>query len=473
MGGVSPGEFRAALLLHAVTALTGAMIGLACSAWSRRANIALRSAYFLVIGWMIASALCMSSGLRAGNGAGVFAQIVDTICNFFAWTNPILAAVAVVEKNMMSGGTVPPPIFESTPWLWCIIFQLALSVALFGLSTRALRHPFEAQDEARKSTLQRTVTLPASLSAPQSTPLQGEAGKTQSPQATSTQTASDWIEVPGTTQLHFENPSLQREARGKFRMKAPPLWALILEGLLGLMVGYFYLITLRAALFTPRERETIWWVIAFTALFVVAMASAVMGASTFTRERESQTWNALRLSLLSSGEIINAKIGAILISFAVYSVLFWPLLLPCVRRDLLFTRSSTNGVSLWQATLCLGIVAAVAVTYSLWGMFWSWRCKRTVSAVAWTLGSLFFLLIFFPIFLATGLSRIITDGMWTKDAVWGFHPFIAMGYVAANEHPGSALSCIVFLLFVAALLRQHLLRCVSQTGEHGISDGPA
>jgi ABC-type transport system involved in multi-copper enzyme maturation permease subunit len=450
MGGVSPGDFLCALALHTITATTAATIGLACSAWSRRANIALRTAYVLVIAWLIGSAICL--GLSAApfprTKLTVINLWVQQLTTLFAWTNPIVAAVSIVEPNAWGSAALTLKILENAPWLVSVFFQIALCALLLLLSTPALRHPFEARDEANRSRLQKPLPLIAATSTSQSAH------------------ATEWLEIPGASQLTFSNPVLQREARGKFRMKAPPLWALIFEGLLALPVAYFYLLTFWTALSDRTSRETIWWVIAFIALFVIALSAAVMGAAAFTREREGQTWNALRLSLLSPDEVISAKLGAILLSFAVYSIPAWPLLLPCISPSWT-TRGvldSDSRIAISQVLATLGVVSATAFAYALWGMWWSWRCKRTVVAVGWTLGSLFFLLVFFPLFLDVALSRAI--GSNAHEWLWSLHPFASLAFVAGDEKYGHSFACVFCLTGAGFLLRWHLCRQLARSERH-------
>src|SRR5690606_32569433 len=136
-------------------------------------------------------------------------------------------------------------------------FQLLMSALLLALSTLALRRPFEARDETRLKNWQKPVDFAAPAPAKSTTPTPTEV--TPKPRA-------DWIEIPLAAQLKFANPVLQREARGKFRLKAPPLWILVFEILLALVVGYYYLLALWSAISNKHERETIWWVISFIGL---------------------------------------------------------------------------------------------------------------------------------------------------------------------------------------------------------------
>jgi len=260
--------------------------------------------------------------------------------------------------------------------------------------------------------------------------------------------AKEWWLIPFFSGLSFLNPVLQRETRSKFRMRQPPLWALIFEAGLALFVLYFYLRTLWGALFVPAEREVIWWILNFVGLTVVAMTAAVSGANAFTREREIKTWESLHLSLLSPREIVTAKLGAVIIGFAVFTLPFWPLLLPCVRPIWNNNISGNEGVSLLQALVCFALLVATGICYTLWGMFWSWRCRKTTAATGWTLGSLFFLLIFAPSFLAVAASP--SGGL--ENFLWSYHPFAAMAFAVEGKELDVGVATILWLLVISGVL---------------------
>jgi ABC-type transport system involved in multi-copper enzyme maturation permease subunit len=437
LGGVSPAEFLAATLLHVATAFFGAALGLACSAWARRANAALRSAYALSIGWLIASLISFWS-VAASSGGKWFTQFALTL---LGGSNPILAAASITDNDVWgTAATVSGwGIFGEAPWLISVVFQFVFGALLLWSATRALRRPFAEQYWMEAGRTKAQDGNDSTGSTPDLKP-----GR-ELPN-------SGWISIPIFSGLHFSNPVLQRETRAKFRMRQPPLAVLIFEGILALGVAYYYLMTLRDALFVPAQRELIWWIINFVGLTVVSAAAAVSGANAFTREREIRTWEALRQSLLSSTEILHAKLGATLIGMLVFSLPFWPLLLPCVRPDIAF-KNTLNGVNVVQAVLCAGIIAATAICYTLWGMVWSWRCRKTATAVGWSLGTLFFALVFVPLFIVVGLFQ---DGREMDNPIWLFHPFVALAFVTEENKWGISLGAIVFLLVAAGVLRAWL-----------------
>ncbi len=443
LGGVSPEEFLTATLLHVATAFFGAALGLACSAGARRANAALRSAYMLSIGWLIASVISFwSAGITSTGGWKWLLQFALTL---LGWSNPILATASIADSNLwgMASTISGWGIFGEAPWLISVVFQFVCGGLLLWNATRALRRPFAEQYWVKLDTKQSEAATAGS------TPNASDSVAESINTAKNRHAPSDWIFIPFFSGLHFSNPVLQRETRAKFRMRQPPIAVLVFEGLLALGVAYYYLMTLRDALFVPSQRELIWWIINFVGLTVIALSAVVSGAGAFSREREIRTWEALRQSLLSPAEILRAKLGATLIGMLVFSLPFWPLLLPCVRPDASF-KSTLDGVNLVQAVLCAGIIAAAAVCYTLWGMVWSWRCRKTAAAVGWSLGTLFLALVFTPMFVVAGLVQGGNGGL--DDPIWFFHPFVALAFSAEERKLSVTLGAIVFLLVAAGVL---------------------
>lgn len=225
------------------------------------------------------------------------------------------------------------------------------------------------------------------------------------------------------TRLRFANPVLDREVRSKFRMRQPPLAVIVAEAMLGVLVGGFYLQTLFWALFEPRHRTTIWWGLVFTGLIVTMMAAAVMGGNGFSRERESGTWEGLRLSLLSADEILRGKVVASLLTCALFSLPVWPLLLPCVRWTPSDGLAWRDQVWPFQVVACLLVWGATALSFTLVGLLVGLKQTRSSRASGQTLGLLGALLVALPVL----------------DALWGRMDF---GWLAALHPIAAAVSSL-------------------------------
>jgi len=418
LGGVSPAEFCQSLALSLVTATTCATIGIACSAWSRRGGTALRVTFVCILTWGILSAIAYNWGFNSSTIQRILLGILGA-------TNPVSASFSIFDARLT--GAMPAslaPYFFNTPlWLVNIALQLVAIALMLPLATRALRRPFG--DE-------RWIEM-------KSTP---EKGRTFSK-------TNVW-ELPLMLPLRFENPVLLRELRGKFRMRVVPPWILIFEGVLGLAVAGFYLWALRTAWTQPDSRGTIWWVLAFIGLLIVMIASAMMGASGVSREREAGTWQGLVLSLLTEREILRGKIGAPLLACALFSLPLWPLLSICIHDG----RKFETGASPLQVLLTFGILAATAWCYTALGLFFSSLCARSAVASGWTLAAM----LIFNLLLPMTLGGYRTDDTLVLSA----HPFLALVRVLSlhdnasrtiwmGENLVRALGCIVVLVVLGCV----------------------
>lgn len=404
--GIAPSDVLQVALAGLLTASTAASIGLFCSAWSRRANIAMRSAYTFTFLWIVGSLNAWTLATR-GELFLVPARItipawLEAPFVWFGLSNPLLVGALQWLPSVQSSTS-----FSNAAWtldapvlFFNAAFQVLLSTALLALSAGAVRKPF-----AERPWIERRPK--PNQSTPQST-LEPVAAKP----------ASDgWWEIPVGTWFRFRNPVLAREFRGKFRMRQVPLAVIVSEVLLAMGVLYFYLQALWWALFDPPTRPMIWWALSFFGLLVVMTASAIMGASAFSREREAGTWEAMRLSLLTPGEILTGKSGAALWACGLFSVPFWPVLAPCLRPSL----APQQGVSLHAVAATLAVLCSTMWCYNAWGMLLSWRCTKTSSATLWTMGSIFAVDIFVPV--AAGL--ITPRSFPTASNVW-VNPSLAL-----------------------------------------------
>jgi hypothetical protein len=271
--------------------------------------------------------------------------------------------------------------------------------------------------------------------------------------------------------LRFDNPVLQHEVRGKFRMRQPPAWLVAFEVLLGAGVLYLYLHALWWALFDPSLRQVIWWVVSFIGLVVVMIAAAVMGAGAFSREREIGTWEALNLSLLTPHQIIQGKLVAPLMACLVYSAPVWPLLIASMlpfgtarspdEWDL-SPWDTHSSISLFQAAGTIVVVAITAWCYTLWGMFWSLRCRATAASVGWTLGTLFMLLVVVQTLLLGALLWSVRELRFLADVT--YNPLAALGLVAATvpQQPAPIFKLLSFLVILS--LTGVILLCLLHHG---------
>ncbi|MDF2441305.1 MAG: type transport system permease protein [Abditibacteriota bacterium] len=419
LSGITPHHMCSLALAGVLVTTTSASIGLFCSAWSWRANIAMRSAYGLTFAWIIGSlnawTLATQSQLFLVPARVTIPAWLETPLVLFGLSNPLItSALQWLPSTQMATRASNAAWVLDVPLFWFnAAFQILLSMSLLVLAAGAVRKPFTERFwiEPRLKARQRR---------PQSTLKQGISNVRDNADAIAAvdkDKNSGWWEIPVGALFRFHNPVLAREFGGKFRMRQVPMAVIVAEVLLAMVVLFFYLQALWWALFDPPTRPMIWWALSFFGLIVVMTASAIMGASAFSREREAGTWEAIRLSLLSPREIIAGKSGALLWACALFAVPFWPVLAACLHPSL----APQRGVSLHAVAATAAILGATAWCYSAWGMLLSWRCAKTSSATLWAMGSLVAADIFVPL-----VAGAIAPRSWVAATNIWYNPSLAL-----------------------------------------------
>jgi len=386
MGGVSPAEFGAVLLLQVGTATSGAALGLCCSAWCRRSGAAIGLAFGLMLAFLMASALAFVFALSPFKWwSGMF--VVAGLCN------PIIAVFAVTDQNFAGSMSGALPFFWTWPaWIVCVLAQGVLCVGLLWSAARGVRKPLPETEPVAD-------TKPTSAAPP------------------------TWIEVPFLARLRFSNPMLQREAQRRLRWRRPArkITRAIIFGVLALAVFYRWMLFLATQ--STQGRAIMFLIGASLGLLALITASSALGATSFAREKETRTWQSLQLSFLTPREIISGKLWPVLLQGWALAALFWLALLPTV--DSLVRQGPFSQHVAFTQWLALGAIYALSVwCYTCWGMWVSWRCGRVWVAIAATIASLVFVLVFVPIFLFL-INPSASDGL-IRFLFRFWHPFFTL-----------------------------------------------
>ncbi len=384
LGGLGIQALGVTLAFQVLLLATGAAIGLACSAWSHRAHLALRSAYGLVILWILGSGVAafLSGGTILGGWPGGNAP--PFYVDFIGRTNPFLGAYDLIVP-----GGLEDRWFGSALSLW-IILIFCLWAAMQGVRRPLTQAPFIGAKNATK-TGERAAKKPVD---------------------------SSHFEMPLVGALRFSNPVLGREVRSKFRLRQPPLVVIIVEIGLALAVAYFYVWTIWTALTDTGSREIIFAGVTVTGFVVTLISCAVMGANGFAREFESGTWEGVRLSLLRPGAIVAGKFWGIALACALFSLPVWPLLLPCVGWSL--TRIGySDAISVTQFFAVGFIWVGCVIATTMWGLWMGLRTRKSSSATGATLGTITAWLIGVPSVLFTFGSQ--SAEKWAA----ALNPFVA------------------------------------------------
>ena len=388
LGGQSIGTLGVTLGFQLLLAGAGVAIGLGCSAWARRAHLALRSAYGLVILWILGSG--GAAYLAGDSHLGVL--LPKYVAPFYlVWlghTNPLLGAYDLIMPGAVGNY-----------WVGATFTLLGILVLAAWSATRALRKPL--------------------VEAPFIADTQAAAARKKRAQGAG---VPDHFAVPIVGALHFSNPVLGREVRSKFRMRQPPLGVIVVEIVLALAVAYFYALTLWTAFRDPSSRPVIFWGVAITGLIVTLISCAIMGANGFAREHEGGTWENLQLSMLRPREIVRGKAVGIALTCLLFSIPIWPLLLPCIAWSepwQNFAARATIAVSQLGALILVWLGCIWATT--LWGLWLGRRARVTSAASGAALGTGALWLIGLPVVL------FVSDvGRASEMFAW-LHPFGALG----------------------------------------------
>lgn len=396
MRGISPAEVGQAFLLVAWASITGTAIGLWFSARAHRPTnalfsalgvITLFSAYSAYIGWDTGAGMSVAFG-RLDNHQWLY--LFHPTALFITLTNPNFRWPVTTGEALL--------VFS------CAHF--AFDAALLWSATRNV-----ARNLAPASWGQNSILVDKLRARQAATP----------PRSKAAQRASGALltDIPLDRLVHFSDPLLAREVKARFRLRRAGFWLSMVRGLLFLAVLSVWLFGV-ASLFDKQAREDVVSAILTILLYGGALVLAVLSATSWTRERESGTWESLKMSLLSPREIIRAKWLSPLVSFAYYAAPLW-ILLPF---GALFIRFDSFIVGVAIALVWLGLSVAL-------GLLVSWRVRNGTASIAWTVGILAALLIGTPILDdIVGASATLTQ--------WKFGEIVGQGSYAFSPYNGDA-----------------------------------
>ena len=110
--------------------------------------------------------------------------------------------------------------------------------------------------------------------------------------------------------LISDNPVLEREVRGRLRLKRKGgqgvnLW---IVRAIGLIAAYYYVRGLLAVWHgTQQDARDFWPLLVYGALVLIVLLAPALSATAITQEREQQTWENLTTTQLSAWEVLLGK----------------------------------------------------------------------------------------------------------------------------------------------------------------------
>lgn len=388
LGGVSPGEIGLAALIIGMAALFGACLGLWCSARAYRSASALGTVFALIAIWSGVVFMQMNAVAPwRGYNPASFALV-------FSHPAPLLQFLLAPEAVTRFGA----PLMDRGETLrYGLLLQTMLSLLLLWSAIRVASKPLP--DRRWSEGNMRIRAWQAKL----------EATRKRRREQRERQKAQEMVagallyEFPVEKFVRFKDPLLSREVRGHFRVRQSGLGTKLLRFGVFLAGAGFWIIVVFNAL-DKILRHTAGPMLLNGLLTFGILAVAVMASTSLVRERESGTWEGLRLSLLTTPNLIRSKWLSPLITFAYWSAPLWLLLPLCLNWG------GKAGLPWPWLALAVLILLASLGTVSAWGLWISRRAPHSAAATSWTLASLLFILAGIPALDSmVHLSRKVTD----------------------------------------------------------------
>ena len=397
MRGISPAEIGEAFLLVAWASVSGTALGLWFSARAHRPTGALFSALGAIA--LFSLVVFISNSLIWSLGFGVVGPLQWR--HWLGLFHPTALFMALADPNtgwpLEIGDALL--IFSSAHFVFC-------AVLLWG-ATRGVARNLAPASWGQNSILVDKLRARQVAKPPKSKAAQRASGALLT-------------DIPLDSLVHFADPLLAREVKARFRLRRAGFGLSMVRGALLLLVLSIWIFGV-ASLCDKQARTGTAPAILAVLLYGGALVLAVLSATSWTRERESGTWESLKLSLLSPREILRAKWLSPLVSFAYYSAPLW-ILLPV---GAFFVRLDALVVGVFLVVVWLSLSVAL-------GLLVSWRVKNGAASIAWTIGILATLLIGAPALdQMVGASETITE--------WKFGAIAGQGDYAFDPYGGNAV----------------------------------
>lgn len=176
--------------------------------------------------------------------------------------------------------------------------------------------------------------------------------------------------------IFTDNPVLEREVRGRLRLKrkngaAANLW---IARLIGAIAAYYYVRGMIGVWRGPlQDARDLWPLLVYGALVLIVLLSPALSSTAITQEREQQTWEILATTQLSAWEVLGGKwLGRQMIPWLLLVILLPFMVVAAARAQIGFLELPTVLLFLLLTIAC----------YSALGLVCSFQAKRTMTATA-------------------------------------------------------------------------------------------
>ncbi|BCM89657.1 hypothetical protein IAD21_01504 [Abditibacteriota bacterium] len=384
-GGVSPGEIGRAWIVVASAAWCGVGLGLMLSSSAGRPSGALFSAVALLCGWSLAAYLGMSEAFNPWGFLSLGPPSTKSLAQAMYWSHPVIVITNLCEPTIVR----PSSYFgvRVTGTLWPLsrmlpICSLAwLCVGAIGLAKarRDVTRAFAPAGWAGRN------PIIESLKRNRQQRIEAERQR-----ASAKVGGALLADLPFDRLIRFKNPLLNREVKSRFRLRraSTPLWIGRAGVFLFAVVGWTIAITMVFdGVGRPGGALVVMWMEWVLGVALVG----TFAASSFAREREAGTWEGVRLSLLSNGQIARTKWASPLVAFALLTFPLWLLLFAFAPIG------DWSGVP-FRVLLSGGLAVAASLSFvSALAVWISLRARNTTTATCWTLGTLLALFCIAPV----------------------------------------------------------------------------
>ena len=361
MGGVSVAEVAGAIAIATGAAILGTSIGLWFSARSHRPTSALFGSLLAVVLvsvgvylWITNSLFWSARAFAALNWDALWPALLHPSALFWALSDPAPKWSFSPLQMVVGAGA-----------FWLLISGILLELAARGVNRTLPVAAWQGRARWVEKLRQKQTAAPQSKRS-------GRAGN------------SLLADLPLDRFVKFSDPLLAREVKSRFRLRRAGVWLSLVRG--ALFVGAISVWLFEVFwLFDAPSRDQMAPYGLRALLYGGTLCLAVLSATSWTHERESGTWESLKLSLLTPRQILRAKWLSPLVSFAYYSAPLW-ILLPL---GALFIRFPAFVAGVLVVAAWLGLAVAL-------GLWMSWRVRNGTAAIAWTVGVLTMLLVGAP-----------------------------------------------------------------------------
>ncbi len=201
----------------------------------------------------------------------------------------------------------------------------------------------------------------------------------------------------------WQNPVVLKELRGRMRGARAFIlifvYLMILSCILGLVYAGFLASTNATGSTGPDFRQamgkTIFLSLSGIELMMVCFIAPALTAGSISTEREHQTYDLLRTTLLTARSLVFGKY---------MSALSFILLLLVAAFPLQSLAASMGGVAIEEVIISFLILVVTAVAFSAVGLFYSSIFRRTLASTVLAYASALILLFGLPILIVFGIT---------------------------------------------------------------------